>query len=107
MNHYMNEGKEILKAKKKVNPNTDKIKDVTAKVYKMLLDKNTAYGNSALTPLNIFSKANAIEGLSARIDDKLDRIRNKGLSDETEDTLFDLCGYIILLIIARENLDKK
>ena len=55
MNHYMNEGKEILKAKKKVNPNTDKIKDVTAKVYKMLLDKNTAYGNSALTPLNIYS----------------------------------------------------
>mgnify|MGYP003109878841 CR=1 FL=1 len=91
MNHYMNEGKEILKAKKKVNPNTDKIKDVTARVYNMLLEKNTAYGNSALTPLNIFSKANAVEGLS----------------DETEDTLFDLCGYIILLIIARENLDKK
>tara|TARA_R100001369_G_C3290203_1_gene163739 strand:+ start:760 stop:1038 length:279 start_codon:yes stop_codon:yes gene_type:complete len=91
----------------KKNPNEDKIKEISAKVYHMLIEKNNAYGNSALTPVKIFSKGNAIEGLSARIDDKLSRIKNRGLSDQTEDTLFDLCGYFILLIIARENLHKK
>lgn len=93
--------------KDKLNPNQEKIREVSGKVYKMLIEKNNAYGNSALTPVNIFAKGNAVEGLSARIDDKLSRIKNRGLSDETEDTLFDLCGYFILLIIARENLHKK
>ena len=36
------------------NPNEEKIKEVSAKVYHMLLEKNSAYGNSALTPVNIF-----------------------------------------------------
>ena len=107
MNHFANNGKEILKMAKQKNPNEDKIKEVSAKVYHMLLEKNSAYGNSALTPVNIFAKGNAVEGLSARIDDKLSRIKNRGLSDATEDTLFDLCGYLILLIIAREKLHKK
>jgi len=81
----------------------DKIKDVSGRVYRMLSEKNDAYGNSALDPINIFSKGNAVDSLCARIDDKLSRIQNRGLADETEDTLFDLCGYLILLIIAKEN----
>jgi hypothetical protein len=85
----------------------DKIKDVSGRVYRMLADKNDAYGNSALEPINIFSKGDAVESLCARIDDKLARIKNRGMSDETEDTLFDLCGYLILLIIAKENLHEK
>jgi|TARA_R100000935_G_scaffold56548_1_gene88347 hypothetical protein len=92
---------------KKLNPNQKKIQEVSKRVCDMLIEKNQAYGNSALTPVNIFSKANAIDGLSARIDDKLSRIKNRGISDRTEDTLFDLCGYFILLIIAQENLHKK
>lgn len=85
----------------------DQIKDVTGRVYRMLAEKNEAYGNSALEPINIFSKGSAVESLQARIDDKLARIKNRGLTDETEDTLFDLCGYLILLIIAKENLHEK
>ena len=73
----------------------------------MLAEKNEAYGNSALEPINIFSKGDAVESLQARIDDKLARIKNRGVNDETEDTLFDLCGYLILLIIAKENLHEK
>lgn len=68
----------------------------------MLSEKNDAYGNSALQPINIFSKGNAVDSLCARIDDKLARIKNRGLADSTEDTLFDLCGYLILLIIAKD-----
>jgi len=81
----------------------DKIKEVSRRVYEMLSEKNNAYGNSALKPINIFSKGSATDSLCARIDDKLARIKNRGLSDQTEDTLFDLCGYLILLIIAKEN----
>jgi len=85
----------------------DKIKDVSRRVYEMLSEKNNAYGNSALKPINIFSKGDATASLCARIDDKLARIKNRGLSDETEDTLFDLCGYLILLIIAKENKNDR
>tara|TARA_R100000655_G_scaffold90510_1_gene131047 strand:- start:1423 stop:1698 length:276 start_codon:yes stop_codon:yes gene_type:complete len=85
----------------------DKIKEVSRRVYEMLSEKNNAYGNSALKPINIFSKGSATDSLCARIDDKLARIKNRGLSDQTEDTLFDLCGYLILLIIAKENENDR
>ena len=65
--------------------------------------KNSKYGNSALDPLNIFSEANAVAGIKMRIDDKLKRIKNAGLVDATEDTLQDLAGYLILLMIANED----
>ena len=34
----------------------DKIKEVSRRVYEMLSEKNNAYGNSALKPINIFKK---------------------------------------------------
>jgi hypothetical protein len=75
---------------------------VTTDIREMLLKKNKAYGDSALDPIGIFNKGTATDSLCARIDDKLARIKNRGLNDDTEDTLFDLCGYLILLIIAKE-----
>jgi len=63
----------------------------------LLKSKNKAYGNTALNPTNIFSKLNATEAICARIDDKLARISNKGINDETEDTVDDLIGYLLLL----------
>ena len=69
----------------------------------LLLYKNEKYGNSALEPLQIFSKAGPVAGLKMQIDHKLKRIMNAGLVDATEDTLQDLAGYLILLMIAKEN----
>ena len=69
----------------------------------LLLEKNKAYGDSALIPANIFSHLTAVEAIKIRIDDKLKRIENKGISDETEDTVMDLAGYLILLMIAKDN----
>tara|TARA_R100000315_G_scaffold35086_1_gene14486 strand:+ start:1989 stop:2306 length:318 start_codon:yes stop_codon:yes gene_type:complete len=77
------------------------------KITDLLKFKNQSYGNSALEPANIFSQANAIDSLSARIDDKLMRIKNKGIYDATEDTLKDLVGYLLLLLMAIEDRDKK
>jgi len=81
----------------------DKIKSKCKQLEQLLLQKNAKYGNSALEPLNVFSKANAVTGIKTRIDDKLKRIKNAGLVDDTEDTLQDLAGYIILLMIAKDN----
>ena len=69
------------------------VNDIT----KLLKEKNRSYGNSALDPAGIFSKLGATESLCARIDDKLMRIKNKGINDKTEDTVDDLIGYLLLL----------
>tara|TARA_R110002096_G_scaffold163431_1_gene330997 strand:- start:73 stop:387 length:315 start_codon:yes stop_codon:yes gene_type:complete len=66
----------------------------------LLLSKNEKYGDSALSPLGVFSKLNSAEAIKARIDDKLSRISNMGLNDTSEDTLDDLIGYLLLLKIA-------
>ena len=63
----------------------------------LLKEKNKAYGNTALNPVNIFSKLNANEALCARLDDKISRSKNKGINDKTEDTVDDLIGYLLLL----------
>ena len=75
---------------------------VTESITDLLKEKNAAYGNTALSPLGVFSKLGAAEAIKARIDDKLARIANKGLNDDTEDTARDLVGYLLLLLMAVE-----
>lgn len=68
----------------------------------LLLEKNRNYGNSAINPVRIFSKANAAEQILVRIDDKLSRIgRGAGLAAADEDTVKDLMGYLVLLQVAK------
>ena len=83
------------------------IKRYTDRIQEMLISKNKAYGSSALEPLNIFSKGKPSDSLCARIDDKLARIKNVGISDKTEDTVFDLIGYLILLMISIEENEER
>ena len=75
---------------------------VANKVINLLKEKNTAYGNTALNPPKIFSKLNSSEAICARIDDKLSRIKNKGINDKTEDTVDDVIGYLLLLKMSME-----
>jgi len=84
------------------NPKTsaDLIADVCDQIKAMLLEKNRAYGDSALDPVRIFSKADAVEQLKVRIDDKLSRAA-RGFEYRGEDTTKDLAGYLILLLAAR------
>jgi hypothetical protein len=65
----------------------------------MLLAKNEAYGNSALNPVRVFSKASNVEQLRVRIDDKLSRLM-RGSEVANEDTTLDLIGYLVLLRVA-------
>lgn len=72
----------------------------------MLLEKNKAYGSSALSPVRIFSKADTVEQIRVRIDDKLSRLMRGSAAGE--DVVKDLLGYLILLRIAtKEQQDKQ
>lgn len=73
-----------------------KILDECLDIAKLLITKNTSYGNSYSNPINIFSKSNPKEQLYIRIDDKLNRI-HKGKEYASEDTILDLIGYLVLL----------
>jgi len=87
--------------KQKIEATCDSIKQ-------LLLDKNAKYGNSALNPVRVFSKADNQEQLLVRIDDKLSRIaRGAGMDGVDEDTLNDLIGYLILLKIAKNDLRRE
>jgi len=89
-----------MKTSTKIAKECDMIKD-------LLLEKNAKYGDSALTPIQVFSKLDSEEAICARIDDKMSRICNSGLNPDTEDTLNDLIGYLVLLKIARKDRIKK
>lgn len=65
----------------------------------MLLEKNAAYGDSAIRPVRIMSKASATEQILVRIDDKLSRIARGSAAGE--DVILDLIGYLVLLRIAQ------
>jgi len=77
----------------------EKITEVCNEIKELLLEKNRKYGDSALNPIRILSKSDSVEQLKVRIDDKLNRLKNLQ-EDETEDTITDLIGYLILLKIS-------
>ena len=77
------------------------IAQVCDEIKELLLAKNRAYGNSALEPKRIFSKADPLEQIRVRIDDKLSRISTgEGHKHTQEDTKMDLIGYLILEQVA-------
>lgn len=84
-------------------PESFAIAQMCDSIKELLLEKNRKYGNSALNPKRIFSKASFKEQLLVRIDDKLSRIANQS-SDEDEDVYKDLVGYLILLMVANKSV---
>lgn len=76
------------------------IRESCREIEEMLLAKNAAYGNSALDPVRIFSKADPAEQIRVRIDDKLSRLARGHAGGE--DVERDITGYLILLRVARK-----
>lgn len=86
-----------------LNNNTEKeIWDVCNDMAWFLIDKNRAYGNSALDPVRIFSNSDNVEQLKVRIDDKLSRFARGGEFPGDND-IDDLIGYLVLLKIAKRD----
>ena len=81
----------------------ERISTVCDEVKALLIAKNRAYGDSAINPVRIFSRADAAEQINVRIDDKLSRIARGTETDKVaEDTELDLIGYLILKRVQRE-----
>lgn len=68
-------------------------------IKELLLEKNRKYGDSALSPLRVFSKCDPVEAILVRMDDKLSRIRTSDPED-AEDAYLDLLGYLVLHRVA-------
>jgi hypothetical protein len=82
-------------------PSGNNILNTCTNIAHMLIEKNIAYGDSALDPVRIFSKADPVEQLRVRIDDKLSRLM-KGTEYVGDNDIDDLIGYLVLLKIAKE-----
>lgn len=88
-----------------INQTEIAILDECNRVASLLIEKNRAYGNSALEPVRIFSGSDNIEQLNVRIDDKLSR-RMRGGEYRGDNDLDDLIGYLVLLSIAQKETWK-
>ena len=101
--YYYEKDRNIDKWKLTSNVNFDwHLDKVAEKIINLLKQKNKDYGDSALKPLNVFSKLKPLESICCRLDDKIARIKNKGINDKTEDTVDDLIGYLLLLKMAMD-----
>lgn len=76
------------------------VRAVLDEVEQLIVEKNRAYGNSALDPVRVFSRASVVEQLLVRIDDKLSRLSRGSAAGEDVDR--DLMGYLVLLRVARK-----
>lgn len=89
----------------------NKIMKVVSEIKDLLLIKNERCGDSALSPLRIFSKhigecANININLTlTMLDDKLSRIENSETLCKSD--VADILGYLILLCVANDWLDFK
>jgi hypothetical protein len=81
----------------------DAVDTVLEEFGEMLKEKNKKYGNSALHPVRVFSKADAKEQIKVRLDDKISRLV-RGTGEETEDVYKDLTGYLFLFMILDRGL---
>jgi hypothetical protein len=88
-----------------MNNTVNDINRVCTEIKNMLMQKNLAYGDSALEPVRIFSKADPIEQILVRIDDKLSRFA-RGTEYPGDNDIDDLIGYLVLLKIAKERNAK-
>jgi len=71
-------------------------------VVEMLLEKNISYSNSAMDPLNVLSNATPEDQIKMHIDNKLTRLKYQK-EFQNEDSLKDLAGYVILLMVLKSD----
>lgn len=82
----------------------DEVTRELAGIRNVLVAKNKAYGDAALNPIRVFSKADTTAGLKIRIDDKLSRLARG--EEAGEDVILDLIGYLVLLRMANKRKES-
>lgn len=64
-----------------------------------LKEKNKRYGDSAISPIKVFSKSDSGDNILNRCDEKLARIRNS--PELRKNDICDLMGYLVLLCVQQ------
>ena len=82
------------------------IRRIAKEIGELVVAKNEAYGDSAVDPVRIFSKASPVEQILVRLDDKLSRFA-RGHSYPGDNDIDDIMGYLILLKIAKERHNEN
>ena len=83
----------------------EEIKKKCDEIRDLLLEKNIAYGNSVFDKGLLF-EVDPMYAIQARINDKLNRIKNKE-TYMSENDLMDVTGYFILLQVLRSKMDDR
>ena len=78
----------------------EKIIEITNSMQDLLLYKNEKYGDSALSPNNVFYKGDATNSILIRLDDKIGRIKNNVNSVPRINDVCDVIGYCVLLLAS-------
>ena len=81
----------------------EKIEKKCNEVRDLLLKKNKSYGNSVFQRGLVFD-VDPIYAIKARINDKLNRLKNNDSTFSSENDLMDLTGYLILLQVIIEDV---
>jgi hypothetical protein len=71
----------------------------------LLVEKNKSYGNSVFDKGVLFN-VDPMYAIQARINDKLNRIKSKE-TYMSENDLMDLTGYLILLQVYMDEVDRR
>lgn len=80
--------------------NREKIVEISDSMKDLLLYKNEKYGDSALSPNNIFYKGDSTNSILIRLDDKIGRIKNNPDSKPRVNDVCDIIGYCVLLLAS-------
>lgn len=90
--------------------NKEKIIEISDSMKDLLLYKNEKYGDSALSPNNIFYKGDSTNSILIRLDDKIGRIKNNTDSKPRVNDVCDIIGYCVLLLasmnVTSEDISK-
>lgn len=90
--------------------NKEKIIEISDSMKDLLLYKNEKYGDSALSPNNIFYKGDSTNSILIRLDDKIGRIKNNRDSKPRVNDVCDIIGYCVLLLasmnVTSEDISK-
>ncbi len=78
----------------------DKIIEITDSMRDLLLYKNEKYGDSALSPNNVFYKGDSTNSILIRLDDKIGRIKSNSNPEPRINDVCDIIGYCTLLLIS-------
>lgn len=102
---FLNKVFTAIKQNSNMSESQEKISTICDSVKDFLLEKNRRYGDSALHPIQVFCKESPAVQLTARMDDKLNRIVNSPHLRKND--VVDLIGYLILICAAENWLDFK